>query len=330
MLQQTRAAAVLPYYQRFLRKFPSLASLARARTESVLRVWSGLGYYSRARNLQRAARIVVDSHRSRFPRELDAALALPGVGPYIARAVLSIAYDRPLAVLDGNVARVIARREAIEGDLREPARWRQLQAIADRWLPANAPGDWNQAMMELGATVCTPRGPLCHSCPVRDGCQAFRLGLADRLPERRAKPAPVRVRIAVAVLVDPRGQTLLTRTAKSSHPDVPVPENGDLSAIFSRMWQFPAVVANGDGGPELRNYLAAEFGLRPRRWEPLGQLRHSVTFREITIEPWLLRVEKLPEPGTGCVVALGRVPQMAISSASRKIAVAALAQQPSP
>ncbi|HVB34631.1 MAG TPA: A/G-specific adenine glycosylase [Patescibacteria group bacterium] len=317
MLQQTRAAAVLPYYNRFLRAFPSLGALARARHESVLRAWSGLGYYSRARNLHRAAQIAVQNHRSRFPIEIDAALALPGVGRYIARAVLSIAYGQPLAVLDGNVARVIARREAIEGDLREPARWKRLQTVADRWLPPDAPGDWNQAMMELGATVCMPRRARCDTCPVRSGCLAFRLGIVDRLPERRPKPAPVRLRLAAAVLVDRQGNTLLTRTAKS--------DAADLGPLFSRMWQFPAVGAEGDSAAELRRYLAAKFGLCARGLQPLGKLRHTVTFRQITIEPWLLHVEKLPAAAPGRVIALDRVPKMAISSASRKIAAAALA-----
>jgi A/G-specific adenine glycosylase len=324
MLQQTRTAAVLPYYRRFFRAFPSLRALARARDEAVLRAWSGLGYYSRARNLHRAAQIIVKEHGGRFPRTLGAALALPGVGEYTARAVLSIAHDEPLAVLDGNVARVIARRMVIEGDLRAPARWKQLQAVADRWLAPEAPGDWNQAMMEFGATVCTPRTPRCGACPVRQGCRAFRLGLADRLPDRRARRSPVRLRIAAAVLVDERGRTLLVRPGKAAEQAGAEEPTTAPSPIFSRMWQFPALAVAGDGRAELERHLAAEFGLHRTRWHALPALRHTVTFREITIEPWLVHVASLPAAG-GRVVSLQRVTRMAISNASRKIASAALA-----
>ena len=323
MLQQTRTAAVLPYYRRFFRAFRSLRALGRARGEQVLQAWAGLGYYSRARNLHRAARIIVREHGGRFPATLDAALALPGVGDYTARAVLSIAYGEPVAVLDGNVARVIARREAIEGDLRAPARWKQLQAIADRWLAAEAPGDWNQAMMELGATVCTPRQPRCGACPVRDGCRAFRLGMADRLPERRAKPATVRIRIAAAVLLDEQGRTILIRSPAADDPREAA-RPGNPGAIFSRMWQFPALATGGDSRGELERHLQAEFGLGHARWRELVEIRHTVTFREIAIEPWLVLVDSLPRMGGGRVVRLDRVAGMAVSSASRKIAATAM------
>jgi A/G-specific adenine glycosylase len=324
MLQQTRTAAVLPYYRRFFRAFPSLRALARAREEQVLRAWAGLGYYSRARNLHRAAQIIVREHGGRFPSTLDEALALPGVGDYTARAVLSIACGERLAVLDGNVARVVARREAIEGDLRAPARWKQLQAIADRWLAQGAPGDWNQAMMELGAMVCTPRQPRCGACPVREGCRAFRLGMADRLPERRVKPATVRLHVAAAVLLDERGRTLLIHSPLAAGaPDADRP--GDLASIFSRMWHFPALATSGDSRVDLERHLASEFGLGRARWQGLAKLRHTVTFREITIEPWLVLVDTLPQASGTRGVRLDHVRQMAVSGATRKIAAAALA-----
>ncbi|MGH9756149.1 MAG: A/G-specific adenine glycosylase, partial [Candidatus Acidiferrales bacterium] len=168
MLQQTRIAVVLPYYRRFLRRFPGVESLARAREAEVLKMWSGLGYYSRARNLHRAARQIVTHHSGNFPRALEDALALPGIGTYTAAAVLSIAYDAPLAVLDGNVARVLARLGAMRGDLRAPQRWKHLQNLSQRLLAKQSAGDWNQALMELGETICTPQSPRCESCPVAD------------------------------------------------------------------------------------------------------------------------------------------------------------------
>ena len=173
-----------------------------------------------------------------FPRTLDAALALPGIGRYTAAAVLSIAYDAPLAVLDGNVARVLARLGAIRGDLREPRHWRDLRLprriTSLRGFPRvylhDAPGDWNQALMELGETVCTPQIPRCGACPVARWCRARARRLTREIPAPRKKRAPVRVRIAAAILRDPRGRTLLVQDP-GAHDDV----------LFSRMWQFPAV-----------------------------------------------------------------------------------------
>ena len=166
MLQQTRVTAVIPYFERFLGRFPDARALAEAPQDEVLRLWSGLGYYSRARNLQRAAQEIVAKHDGKFPSNLEDALALPGIGAYTAAAILSIAYGEELAVLDGNVARVLARLGAIRGDLREQKRWQALQGTADTLLDRSSPGDWNQAMMELGATICTPRSPQCLLCPV--------------------------------------------------------------------------------------------------------------------------------------------------------------------
>ena len=253
MLQQTRVAAVVPYYRRFLERFPTVNDLAGARIDAVLRHWAGLGYYSRARNLHRAAKEIVARHGGEFPSRLEDALALPGIGRYTAAAVLSIAYGAPHAVLDGNVARVLARLGAIRGDLRRPRRWRALSAAADALLPAppeavpsaGAPGDWNQAMMELGATVCTPRAPRCDACPVSRWCRAHALGIALRLPSPRRKPKPVRLALSAAVLLDPRGRTLLVRQ-KSGH-----------SALFSNLWHFPAVQSATAAGARKAGRLPA-------------------------------------------------------------------------
>src|SRR5216684_5503580 len=182
MLQQTRVAAAIPYYERFLKRFPDIHALASAPEEEVLCLWSGLGYYSRARNLQKAAQQIVAKHGGQFPTRLDEALALPGIGNYTAAAILSIAFGEKLAVLDGNVARVLARLGAIRGDLRESRRWQELQETAERLLEPKSPCDWNQAMMELGATLCTPKSPQCLLCPVAQACEGRRLGLAESLP----------------------------------------------------------------------------------------------------------------------------------------------------
>ena len=198
MLQQTTVKTATPYYDAFLADFPDLASLARAAEEDVLALWSGLGYYHRARNLRRGARHVLERHAGRFPRTLEAALAVPGVGLYTASAVLSIAYGVPLPVVDGNVRRVLARLFALRGP-----EWRADAAFynkADELLDRQAPGDWNQALMELGATVCAPRRPACPACPVRAHCEARALGIAEELPEGRARRAPVAVTVAAALV----------------------------------------------------------------------------------------------------------------------------------
>jgi A/G-specific adenine glycosylase len=315
MLQQTRVAAVVPYYERFLKAFPNVQTLARAATDGVLANWAGLGYYSRARNLQRAANDIVSRHAGEFPREYEAALALPGIGRYTAAAVLSIAYDKPHAVLDGNVARVVARIGALRGDLRAPATWRKLDAAAQGLLDRNAPGDWNQAMMELGAMVCTPKSPRCAECPVEKWCRARALGIAEKLPPVRKKRAAVKVTLAAAVLLDPRGRTLLVR-----QPD------GD-GALFSRLWQFPAFESTGkDLSPALAGHLHEKFGLAGKgRLTPLTTARHTVTFRNIRLEPYLLRLARLPRVTGARIVPLAQIRRLPISSATQKIADAAMA-----
>jgi A/G-specific adenine glycosylase len=319
MLQQTRVAAVIPYYEQFVAKFPTLRSLARARTETVLGRWAGLGYYSRARNLHLAAREISARHDGHFPRGYEASLALPGVGRYTAAAVLSIAYDEPLAVLDGNVARVLARLGAVRGDLRAPALWRELESTAHKLLARQAPGDWNQAMMELGATVCTPNSPRCGECPAAAWCRARKLGIAEQLPAPRKKRATLHVTLAAAVLLDPQGRTLLVRQTSGG------------GALFSRMWQFPALETTTDAASDLARYLHKNFKITVNGdLTPLESARHTVTFRDIRLVPFVFRVARLPRIEGARTAALGRLGNLPISSATRKIARAALADLAKP
>ncbi|MFY9531722.1 MAG: A/G-specific adenine glycosylase [Candidatus Acidiferrales bacterium] len=313
MLQQTRIAAVLPYYRNFLRRFPTVRSLASARPAEVLRAWAGLGYYSRARNSHQAAKEIVARHGGNFPRSQDAALTLPGIGRYTAAAVLSIAYDVPLAALDGNVARVLARLAALRGDLRSPRRWRQLESGAQRLLAQDSAGDWNQALMELGETLCTPRNPRCGVCPVARFCLARSRGLVNQIPAPRRKRAPVQMRIAAAVLLDPCGRTLLVRDP-GAHDGV----------LFSRMWQFPAVEVTAAPERELKKHLAATLGIETNGFAALREARHGVTFRNIVLLPFLARVKRLPRGARSRILPIHGLAQIPVSSATRKIAQAAL------
>ncbi len=325
MLQQTRVTAVIPYYERFLGHFPDVHSLAAAPQEEVLRLWSGLGYYSRARNLQKAAQQIVAKHGGKFPSREEEVLALPGIGSYTSAAILSIAFGKKYAVLDGNVARVLARLGAVRGDLRESQRWRGLQKMADASLDPHAPGDWNQAMMELGATLCMPKSPQCLLCPVAQFCEGRKLGIAESLPEKRKERASVKVILAAAVFTDANGRTLLLpppRIAndKASADHVPV--------LVSRMSHFPTISVTGEPISELRRFLQKLVrGTRSVKLElaPVGKIRHVVTYRDITVVPFRIDVEKLPRIKGAQQVPLNDISVLPVSNLTRKIARAALA-----
>jgi A/G-specific adenine glycosylase len=324
MLQQTRVGTVIPYYERFLARFPTVKSLAVASQEEVLRLWSGLGYYSRARNLQNAAQQIVRKHAGAFPAATADALALPGIGNYTAAAILSIAYAKRLAVLDGNVARVLARLGAIQGDLRAGSRWQELQRIADTLLDPRGPGDWNQAMMELGATICTPRAPQCLLCPVNEFCEARKLGRVDSIPEKRKKRATEEITLAALVFVDAKGYTLLLpppRTLPKSKM------NANVATLLSRLWHFPTIEVHSNAAKELKAHVEQEF-LGGKRLVielvALKKARHGVTYRSITVLPFRSNVAKLPHLPNAKTLPLADLSLLPISSLTRKVARAAL------
>ena len=325
MLQQTRVAAAIPYYERFLQRFPDVHALAAAPREEVLRLWSGLGYYSRARNLQKAAQQIVAKHGGQFPTRLDDALALPGIGVYTAAAILSIAFGEKHAVLDGNVARVLARLGAIHGDLRGSQRWQELQETADRLLEPKSSGDWNQAMMELGATLCTPKSPQCLLCPVAQFCEGRKLGIAESLPEKRKTRATVQVTLAAAVFVDEKGQTLLLPPPKNTKEKFFADH---VPTLVSRMWHFPTLSVTAEPARKLNAFLRKLMpGAQRRNWQlvPAGKVRHAVTYRAITLLPFLINVRKLPHVPGARQVPLDNIFSLPVSNLTRKVARAALA-----
>jgi A/G-specific adenine glycosylase len=272
MLQQTQTATALPFYQRFLERFPTIHSLARAREPEVLALWSGLGYYRRARHLLEAARLVVREHAGRVPDDPERFGRLPGVGRYTTGAVLSIAFDRPLPVLDGNVARVLSRVFAVRAAVRDPRGARTLWSLAAALVPARQPGRWNQALMELGATVCMPRAPRCGVCPLKRHCRAFALGRVEDFPAPAPRRATERVRRAVA-LVTRRDRLLVVK------------RTGDL---MNGLWEPPGVDLRAR--ESARSRLAAELrrlGLTVR-WVARGEsVVHRITHRAITVETWI-------------------------------------------
>jgi len=322
MLQQTRVAAAIPYYERFLERFPSVQSLAEAPPQEVLRLWAGLGYYSRARNLQKAAREIVVKHHGIFPQSEEQALALPGIGAYTAAAILSIAYEKQLAVLDGNVARVLARLGAVTGDLRSNGRWPQLQQTASTLLDPRSPGDWNQALMELGATLCTPRCPQCLICPLAEFCEARKLGLASSIPEKRKKRDTVEIDLASLVLVDPKGRTLLLPPPKSRQKSG---SRADVATLLSRLWHFPTIRVHQNAELELRTHAQELFpALANRHFVPAATARHTVTFHSITILTFLAHVPKLPRLASAKSLPLADLSSLPISNLTRKVARSAL------
>ena len=324
MLQQTRVAVVIPYYERFLERFPDVGALAEAPEEEVLRLWSGLGYYSRARNLQKAAQEIIAKHKGKFPETAEHVLQLPGIGRYTAAAILSMAFGQNTAVLDGNVARVVARLGAFGGDLREGKRWRSLQNSADDLLDPDSPGEWNQAVMELGATVCTPKSPQCLVCPVAKFCRGRQLGIAETLPEKRKKRATVGVVLAAAVLCDAQGRTLL----------LPPPERGkksgaadDVPTLVSKLWHFPTTAVAKDALVELQEFLegllrnGASAGLQ---FEPLERVRHTVTYRAVNVHAFQVGVPSLPRIRGAKILRLEDFSALPVSNLTRKIAREAL------
>ena len=309
MLQQTRISVVIPYYKRFLKAFPTARKLARARRENVLKHWAGLGYYRRAENLHRAARVVVEQYGGKFPSEYDEARRLPGVGDYTARAVLSIAYKQPLAVMDGNVARVLARLFRLKAGAASGAFRKTATGYLERLLSRRDPGNFNQAMMELGQTVCLPQTPECPLCPVRRFCAVGREGDAARYRASRRRPGVRKVFLATLALRS--GQDVLV-------------VRGLPEGLVRNLWNFPA--AFGTTAAKARAELlrwAKDFLARPVRFRgPVVRLEHHITFRMMQVLVYVAVVNPRPHVPASRWMKLDRVSRAAVSSLARKIAEA--------
>ncbi len=271
MLQQTQVATVLPYYRRFLKRFPSLERLARADLQDVLKVWEGLGYYARARNMHRAAGFILNDHQGIIPDRWEDFRKLPGVGDYIAAAVLSIAFEKPYAVVDGNVKRVLARLLLENAPVNKSTSIKIFKEAADRLLMPRDPGTFNQALMELGAMVCKPQQPLCSACPIRGQCLAYETGRVDEYPKKLKKAPTPQFNIVVGVVFK-NSRVLITRRK---------PEG-----LLGGLWEFP-------GGKIQNHENAKEACIREIKEETslsvgvdtyLGRIRHAYTHFKIIMD----------------------------------------------
>jgi A/G-specific adenine glycosylase len=270
MLQQTRLETVIPYFERWMKLFPDVRALAAASEREVLAAWEGLGYYSRARSLRRAAQIVVDEHEGHLPSDIHALRRLPGIGRYTAGGIASIAFGLDEPTLDGNLRRVFARLFDVQEPADTPAGEKILWALAAEHLPAGRAGDYNQALMDLGALVCTPRLPDCASCPLHQECRAYALGVQQERPVMKPKPAAPHVMVTAAV-IEREGRYLLARR----------PQKGLLGGL----WEFPGGKVDAGESLEaaLQREMREELGVEARVGTLFGVYRHAYTHFRFTL-----------------------------------------------
>lgn len=300
MLQQTTVAAVTPYYNAFLKRWPNVRALAASPLDDVLGAWAGLGYYSRARNLHAAARAVIGEHGGKFPASAEALRKLPGVGGYTAAAIAAIAFDEPVAAMEANGFRVMARLFAVDEPLPKSAA--RITELAQTTVPKDRPGDFAQAIMDLGSAICSPKAPDCPHCPLRKLCRAHALGVQESLPRKAAKAARPLKRGAAFVAVDARGAVYLERR----------PERG----LLGGMLQPPLGPWNAHfpGTAEAREQAPFTGAWRKRS----GIVRHGFTHFELEMEVYVATFRALPN-GEGAWIARDALSTAALPTVMRKV-----------
>lgn len=286
MLQQTQVATVIPYFERFMQRFPRVETLAAASEDEVLQHWSGLGYYARARHLHRAAQQVVEQHDGEFPRTLTALAALPGVGRSTAGAIASISMNIPAPILDGNVKRVLTRLHAVEGWPGQPAVAERLWQLAEHYTPDTRTGDFTQALMDLGATLCTRRNPACGICPFSDRCAAHRQGRPTAFPQ--SKPArPLPEKTCWMLMLHCGEELLLTKR----------PAKG----IWGGLWSLPEFASADDIAAALAGPIQVE------QWQAWPAFRHTFSHYHLDIHPVQVRIDRRPAVDSPLVAGAGQV-----------------------
>lgn len=277
MLQQTQVSTVIPYYQRFIDRFPDVIDLAGADSDEVLHLWSGLGYYSRARNLHRSARVIKDNYGGEFPDSMEALVGLPGIGRSTAGAILALSMDRPEPILDGNVKRVLCRYHAIKGWPGERETEKKLWHLADRHTSRQRPADYTQAIMDLGALICVRKTPKCNDCPVQKGCRAFQQNLQNDLPAGKpGKQIPVR-QTSFIIIENETGEILLQKR----------PPTG----IWGGLWGFPECPV----GSDIPGWVADNIGCQVDEISPERIMRHTFTHFRLDITPVKMKLVSQPD-----------------------------------
>jgi A/G-specific adenine glycosylase len=308
MLQQTRVEAVIPYFERWMRLFPNVQALAHASEREVLNAWEGLGYYSRARNLHKAAKIVAEQYHAEIPRDLDELRKLPGIGRYTLGAIASIAFGMDISALDGNIKRVYARIFDIQEPVDSPAGEKILWELADQYLPKGCAGDYSQALMDLGATICVPKNPRCLICPVMKLCKARQNGTQNQRPVMKPKKEVPHYVHAAGVIIE-RGRVLLAQR----------PSNG----LLGGMWEFPNGRVNGDPAKELSNTLKTGYKLRlreTRKQEALGVVQHGYTHFKVTVYVFQCELISISKETNLKWVSLNKLQDYPMGKIDRRIA----------
>ena len=301
MLQQTRAATVIPYWTRWIRAFPDVQTLARAHPTRVLKLWAGLGYYSRARNLQQSAREIMKNHDGQLPRDAQSLQSLPGIGRYTAGAICSIAFNLPEPILDGNIIRVLTRLFAIEGNPKSANTERRLWILAEQFVTTTTEhGALNQALMELGATVCRPRNPGCSVCPLKRSCTALRLYDPETYPRGKKKLKMLEQHWRVLVIMD-NGEFLIRQRPTGG-------VNGDL-------WEFPTLELENSRAPS--NWATTLTGALVKRPHQISTLSHFITRYRIRIGVW--KTDLLGPRPKGHWMAKAALDQIPFAGAHRKV-----------
>lgn len=304
MLQQTQVKTVIPYWERWLRELPDLAALATAAPDKIHKLWEGLGYYTRVRNMQLAAQVILENYGGRFPEQFDDLLALPGIGRYTAGAIASIAFDQPAPILDGNVIRFLTRLHGIAANPREKKTNARLWTLAGELVQTTtACSHLNQSLMELGALICTPRQPRCLLCPVRAACVARREGTTGTLPNLGPR-ATSTARRFMAFVVTRRGRFLVRQRP--------------VGAVNAHLWEFPNVETGSVEQRHARSdapYQASDF----TSTEPLCSIKHSITRYRIQLDAFRAKLKKVPPDKSVRWCSLAELEQLAFTSAHRKI-----------
>lgn len=303
MLQQTRVETVIPYFEKWMRLFPTVKALAQADEQDVLSAWEGLGYYSRARNLHKAAKVVVVEHRGKLPDEIDSLLQLPGVGRYTAGAILSIVFGKDEPALDGNLKRVYARLFDVDEFSDSQAGEKILWELARKNLPKGKAGDFNQALMDLGSSICLPKNPRCLICPVMELCKARENGTQELRPVKKPKKDVPHYAHAAAVIVK-RGKVLLAQRP--------------VTGLLAGMWEFPNARIDGDPAKALVKALRAEHSLQVQRKEALGVFEHAYTHFRVTVHAFRCELSAFNKKMKW--ISLKELNQMPMGKVDRQIA----------